>query len=67
VYGLDILIGMLRQCLKDLKKFKCEAELFLENAEELPFGNKSFDAVKTVSKYQSVRALNLCNFEALML
>jgi ubiquinone/menaquinone biosynthesis C-methylase UbiE len=39
----------------------------LGNAEELPFGNKSFDAVKTVSKYQSVRALNLCNFEALML
>jgi ubiquinone/menaquinone biosynthesis C-methylase UbiE len=36
---------MLRQCLKDLKKFKCEAKLFLGNAEELPFGNKSFDAL----------------------
>ena len=45
MYGLDILIGMLRQCLKDLKKFKCEAKLFLGNAEELPFGNKSFDAL----------------------
>jgi ubiquinone/menaquinone biosynthesis C-methylase UbiE len=39
----------------------------LGNAEELPFGNKSFDAVKTVSKYQSVRALNLCNFDTLIL
>lgn len=36
---------MLRQCLKNLKRFKREAELFLGNAKELPFGNESFDAV----------------------
>jgi ubiquinone/menaquinone biosynthesis C-methylase UbiE/uncharacterized protein YbaR (Trm112 family) len=45
VYGLDISIGMLKQCLRNLKKWKCEAELFLGNAEELPFRDESFDVV----------------------
>jgi ubiquinone/menaquinone biosynthesis C-methylase UbiE len=45
IYGLDISIGMLKQCLRNLKKWKCEAELFLANAEELPFRDESFDVV----------------------
>jgi ubiquinone/menaquinone biosynthesis C-methylase UbiE len=36
---------MLKQCLRNLKKWKCEAELFLANAEELPFRDESFDEV----------------------
>lgn len=33
---MDISIGMLKQCLRNLKKWKCEAELFLANAEVGP-------------------------------
>lgn len=45
VYGLDISIGMLNQCVKNLKKWKLEADLFMGNAEELPFRDECFDVV----------------------
>ncbi|MEW6571705.1 MAG: methyltransferase domain-containing protein [Nitrospirota bacterium] len=45
VYGVDISGGMLRQCAKNLKKWGCDAELFLGNAEKLPFRDESFEAV----------------------
>ncbi len=45
IYGLDISIHMLRKCKENLRKWNLEAELFLGNAEELPFKNNSFDVV----------------------
>lgn len=45
VYGLDISVGMLNQCIRNLKKWNLETELFLGNAEELPFKDESFDVV----------------------
>ena len=48
---------MLKQCLKNLKKWKCEAELFLANAEELPFRDESFDVVF------HLKGMNLFRFE----
>jgi len=45
IYGLDISQGMLAQCMRNLKKWKIEADLFLGNAEHLPFRDGSFDVV----------------------
>jgi len=45
VYGLDTSIGMLRQCARNLEKWKLQAELFLGNAEALPFKDECFDVV----------------------
>jgi len=45
MYGLDLSAGMLSQCVRNLRKWKCEAELFLGNAEQLPFRDESFDVV----------------------
>jgi ubiquinone/menaquinone biosynthesis C-methylase UbiE/uncharacterized protein YbaR (Trm112 family) len=44
-FGLDISWGMLARCRQNLKKWQLEAELFLGNAEELPFCDESFDVV----------------------
>jgi ubiquinone/menaquinone biosynthesis C-methylase UbiE len=44
-FGLDISWGMLARCQENLKKWQLEAELFLGNAEELPFFDESFDVV----------------------
>jgi ubiquinone/menaquinone biosynthesis C-methylase UbiE/uncharacterized protein YbaR (Trm112 family) len=44
-FGLDISWGMLARCRKNLRKWQSEAELFLGNAEELPFCDESFDVV----------------------
>lgn len=44
-YGLDISQGMLRQCQRNKKKWKREIELFLGNAEYLPFKSQTFDSV----------------------
>lgn len=44
-YGLDISSGMLKKCQKNLKKWGMEAELFLGEAENLPFKDNSFDVV----------------------
>lgn len=45
VYGLDIASGMLRQCVKNLAKWGLEADLFLGNAEALPFKDETMDVV----------------------
>jgi ubiquinone/menaquinone biosynthesis C-methylase UbiE/uncharacterized protein YbaR (Trm112 family) len=44
-FALDISWGMLVRCRKNLRKWKLEAELFLGNAEELPYCDDSFDVV----------------------
>ncbi len=44
-FGLDISSGMLARCQMNLKKWQVEAELFLGNAEELPFHDEGFDVV----------------------
>jgi ubiquinone/menaquinone biosynthesis C-methylase UbiE len=44
-FGLDISWGMLTRCRANLKKWQLQAELFLGNAEELPFCDGSFDVV----------------------
>jgi ubiquinone/menaquinone biosynthesis C-methylase UbiE len=44
-FGLDISWGMLARCRKNLSKWGVEAELFMGNAEELPFCDESFDVV----------------------
>jgi ubiquinone/menaquinone biosynthesis C-methylase UbiE/uncharacterized protein YbaR (Trm112 family) len=45
LFGVDISMGMLRQCARKLNKRTPGIELFLANAEELPFRDESFDAV----------------------
>jgi ubiquinone/menaquinone biosynthesis C-methylase UbiE len=44
-FGLDLSWGMLRQCQRNLKQWRLEAELILGNAEELPLRDETFDAV----------------------
>ncbi len=44
-FALDISWGMLSRCRHNLHRWHREAELFLGNAEELPFVDASFDAV----------------------
>jgi ubiquinone/menaquinone biosynthesis C-methylase UbiE len=44
-FGLDLSCGMLRQCRKNLRKWRRSAELFLGEAEHLPFRDEIFDAV----------------------
>jgi len=44
-FALDISWGMLARCRENLRKWQLEAELFLGNAEELPFCDESFDVV----------------------
>lgn len=45
IFGLDLSAGQLRRCVKNLKKWKLGTELFLGNAEELPFKDECFDVV----------------------
>ena len=45
LFGVDISIGMLKQCAGRLNKHKPRIDLFLANAEELPFWDEAFDAV----------------------
>ena len=45
VYGLDISIGQLNRCNALIRRKCWSVELFLGNAEELPFMDKSFDSV----------------------
>jgi ubiquinone/menaquinone biosynthesis C-methylase UbiE len=44
-FGLDISMGMLKQCRRNLRTWKREAELFHGTAERLPFKDEVFDAV----------------------
>lgn len=45
LYGLDLSFGMLKQAMKNTKKWKQQAYLFQGNAEALPFKDNCFDVV----------------------
>ncbi len=45
VYGLDISIGQLKRCNVLVQRRHWSVDLFLGNAEELPFTDESFDSV----------------------
>jgi len=45
VHGLDISLGQLRRCRSYLQRQGWAVPLYLGNAEELPFGDATFDAV----------------------
>lgn len=45
VYGLDISIGQLKRCKGLIRRKGWQVDLFLGNAEELPFMDNSFDSV----------------------
>jgi ubiquinone/menaquinone biosynthesis C-methylase UbiE len=44
-FGIDLSLGMLKKCRRNLKKWHMETELFQANAEALPFRDGIFDAV----------------------
>jgi ubiquinone/menaquinone biosynthesis C-methylase UbiE/uncharacterized protein YbaR (Trm112 family) len=44
-YGLDLSAGMLKVCQKKMRRLDAAAELFLGEAEHLPFRDESFDVV----------------------
>lgn len=44
-FGLDISADQLRQCRKNKAKYNMDIELFLGNAEHLPFKDEAFDVV----------------------
>jgi len=45
LFGLDLSAEMLTNCQANLRRWEMDADLFLGNAEELPFANDSFDVV----------------------
>jgi ubiquinone/menaquinone biosynthesis C-methylase UbiE len=45
--GLDLSAEMLSSCQDNLRRWSMEADLYLGNAESLPFGDASFDVVYT--------------------
>src|SRR5687768_1656099 len=45
IYGLDISHSMLGYCVRNLEKWNLTAELFLADAEHLPFRDETFDVV----------------------
>lgn len=45
LYGLDLSAGMLRQCRRNLRRWRLQAELFQGEAESLPFRDATFDCV----------------------
>lgn len=45
LFGLDTSLGMLKQCRRNLKRWKLDAELIVGNAERLPFYHAAFDVV----------------------
>jgi ubiquinone/menaquinone biosynthesis C-methylase UbiE len=45
--GLDLSAEMLANCQRNLRRWKMEADLYLGNAESLPFADSSFDVVFT--------------------
>jgi ubiquinone/menaquinone biosynthesis C-methylase UbiE len=45
LFGLDLSPEMLTNCQANLRRWEMDADLFLGNAEDLPFANNSFDVV----------------------
>jgi ubiquinone/menaquinone biosynthesis C-methylase UbiE len=45
LFGLDLSAEMLTNCQANLRRWEMDADLFLGNAEDLPFANNSFDVV----------------------
>jgi ubiquinone/menaquinone biosynthesis C-methylase UbiE len=45
LFGLDLSAEMLTNCQANLRRWEMDADLFLGNAEDLPFANDSFDVV----------------------
>ena len=45
LFGLDLSAAMLARCQDNLRRWGMRADLFLGNAEDLPFANDSFDVV----------------------
>jgi ubiquinone/menaquinone biosynthesis C-methylase UbiE len=45
LFGLDLSAEMLANCQANLRRWELDADLFLGNAEELPFASNSFDVV----------------------
>ena len=45
LFGLDLSAEMLANCQANLRRWELDADLFLGNAEDLPFANDSFDVV----------------------
>ncbi len=45
IFAIDIQKQMMIHCVKNIRRWKIEAELFRANAEELPFRNEMFDVV----------------------
>ena len=45
LFGLDLSAEMLTNCQANLRRWEMHADLFLGNAEDLPFANDSFDVV----------------------
>ena len=45
LFGLDLSAEMLANCQANLRRWELDADLFLGNAEELPFADDSFDVV----------------------
>lgn len=45
LFGLDLSPEMLTNCQANLRRWELDADLFLGNAEDLPFANDSFDVV----------------------
>jgi ubiquinone/menaquinone biosynthesis C-methylase UbiE len=44
-YGLDLAWDMLANCQENFRRWRMDGELFLGNAERLPFADESFDVV----------------------
>lgn len=44
-FGVDISLGMLKRCEKNLRKWNLDFELFFGAAESLPFADNAFDVV----------------------
>ena len=45
--GLDLSAGMLANCQRNLRRWEMDADLYLGNAESLPFADSTFDVVYT--------------------
>lgn len=50
-FGVDISHGMLKKALKNIKKWKIDAELNLCEAENLPFNDNVFDVVFSIGGF----------------